>query len=71
MLRSFLLAMTLHPDVFRRAQKYVDEVCKQRLPEFADYESLPYIHAIIRECLRWRPVVALSKYAAGHLSTLY
>lgn len=53
----FLLAMVLHGDVQRRAQAEIDEaVGRGRLPEFADRPKLPYIEAIIREVLRWRPV---------------
>lgn len=54
--------MVLHPDIFREAQDSVDRVCKERLPDFTDYDSLPYVHAIVKECLRWNPVVALSEY---------
>ena len=53
--------MALHPDAQRRAQEFLDQVCKDRLPEFSDYNSLPYIHALVRECLRWHPVAALSE----------
>lgn len=57
---SFILAMVLHPDIFRKAQSSVDAVCHERLPDFTDRDSLPYVDALVRESLRWNPVVALS-----------
>ncbi|KLO04415.1 cytochrome P450 [Schizopora paradoxa] len=58
---SFFLAMTLHPDVQRRAQEELDRaVGAERLPAFSDRKNLPYIDALIKETLRWHPVVPLS-----------
>ena len=59
MLDTFILAMTMFPDIQREAQKAIDQVCHGRLPEYADYDAIPYIHALVRECLRWRPAVPL------------
>ncbi|KIM35765.1 hypothetical protein M413DRAFT_32229 [Hebeloma cylindrosporum] len=56
-LAVFLLAMTLYPDVMRKAQREIDAaVGRGRLPTFADSPNLPYVWAIVREVLRWRPV---------------
>ncbi|KDR82002.1 hypothetical protein GALMADRAFT_60016 [Galerina marginata CBS 339.88] len=55
-LRSFILLMTLHPDIQRRAQEDIDSVAPNRLPTIDDYESLPYIRAIVKETVRWAPV---------------
>lgn len=50
-----MLAMTLHPDVMRRAQASIDlAVGRERMPGFADREKLPYIEAMVKEVLRWR-----------------
>ncbi|EKM47974.1 uncharacterized protein PHACADRAFT_215005 [Phanerochaete carnosa HHB-10118-sp] len=57
---SYFLAMVLYPDVQRRAQEYIDEVCQGRLPDYSDYDALPYVHALVRESLRWNPVVSLN-----------
>jgi len=51
--------MALHPDIQKRAQADVDQVAQGRLPTLDDYESLPFIKAIIREVLRWAPVAPL------------
>ncbi|KAI0713249.1 cytochrome P450 [Earliella scabrosa] len=57
-LGSFFLAMTLHPEIQEKARKELDQVVgSQRLPDFSDQPSLPYIDAIVRESLRWNPVV--------------
>lgn len=53
------MAMTLYPEVQRKGQSELDAVLKGRLPEFNDRSSLPYINAIIKETLRWQPVVPL------------
>jgi cytochrome P450 len=58
---SFILAMTLHGDVQEKAQAEIDRVVgSDRLPTFEDRRSLPYVEAVYREVLRWRPVTPLS-----------
>ena len=50
--------MTLHPEVQRRAQAELDSVTGgPRLPTYEDRQKLPYIEAIVKEVLRWHPVV--------------
>ena len=70
---TFMLAMVEHPRVWKRAQAEIDAVVgTDRLPEFDDGPSLPYVDAIIREVLRWRPVLPLSTcQKAGVLSILF
>jgi cytochrome P450 len=54
------LAMVAFPEVQRRAQAELDAVVgRARLPTFADAPQLPYVRAIIREVLRWRPSLPL------------
>ncbi|KAG1781057.1 cytochrome P450 [Suillus placidus] len=54
---SFFLAMTLFPDVQKKAQAEIDAVVgPDRLPSFADRDSLPYIEALVKEVLRWNAV---------------
>lgn len=55
---SFFLAMTLYPDVQKKARAEIDAVIGPgRLPSFADRTSLPYIEAITKEVLRWNVVL--------------
>ena len=59
-MQIFWLAITLYPDIQKRAHEELDNVIgAERLPELEDRESLPYINAIIMECLRWHPVVPI------------
>ncbi|OTA98840.1 hypothetical protein M426DRAFT_101140 [Hypoxylon sp. CI-4A] len=56
----FFLAMTIHPKVQRVAQEEIDRVVGQgRLPTTADRAKLPYVEAIVKEVLRWHPVVPM------------
>ncbi|PPQ98484.1 hypothetical protein CVT26_013885 [Gymnopilus dilepis] len=57
----FVQAMLLYPDVMHKAQSQLDEVVgRDRLPSFDDQENLPYITAIVKELLRWRPIGPLA-----------
>ncbi|KZP17553.1 cytochrome P450 [Athelia psychrophila] len=59
-LGTFVLAMVLHPGVQAKAQAEIDAVIGQgRLPAFGDEESLPYLSAVVKECLRWHPVAPI------------
>jgi len=54
------LAMVAFPQVQRTAQAELDgTVGRTRLPTFSDAPRLPYVRAIIKEVLRWRPPVPL------------
>jgi hypothetical protein len=58
----FILAMVLNPHIARRAQEEIDSVVgRDRLPDFDDRTSLPYVEAIMRETMRWEPLVPLGK----------
>ncbi|KAF7374544.1 O-methylsterigmatocystin oxidoreductase [Mycena sanguinolenta] len=64
---SFFLAMALHPEIQKRAQTEIDTVIgTDRLPEFEDRPSLPFVEALYREVMRWRPVAPLG---VAHAST--
>ncbi|KAF9225697.1 cytochrome P450 [Gyrodon lividus] len=61
-LMVFTLAMVLNPHISRRAQEEIDDaVGRDRLPEFDDRASLPYVEAIMRETMRWQPLVPLGE----------
>ncbi|KAJ9628839.1 hypothetical protein H2203_002742 [Taxawa tesnikishii (nom. ined.)] len=55
-----VLALITHPATLKRAQMELDTVIgDSRTPTFADEASLPYIRALVKEVLRWRPVAVL------------
>jgi cytochrome P450 len=57
----FFLAMTMHQDIQQRAQAEIDAVVgSNRLPTFEDLHDLPYVHAIMKETLRWQAVAPSS-----------
>jgi cytochrome P450 len=54
---SVFLAMTLFPDVQKKAQAEIDDVVgSDRFPSFTDRDSLPYTEALVKEVLRWNVV---------------
>ncbi|RMZ70293.1 O-methylsterigmatocystin oxidoreductase [Pyrenophora seminiperda CCB06] len=56
-LNNFVLAMLLFPETQKMAQKELDRVVgADRLPGWEDEEKLPYLRAMMKEVLRWRPV---------------
>ncbi|KAH9937818.1 cytochrome P450 [Epithele typhae] len=60
-MQTFFMAMTMHPEVQKKAQDELTAVVgPHRLPDKDDERSLPYIQAIAKECVRWRSVVPLS-----------
>jgi cytochrome P450 len=66
---SFFLAMLVNPDVQAKAQAEIDRVIgRERLPNMEDMSSLPYVNAVVTECLRWLPVVPMGKISQ-HSST--
>ncbi|KAF9044314.1 cytochrome P450 [Panaeolus papilionaceus] len=59
--QTFFLAMAMHPEVAKKAQAEIDAVVgKGRLPDFSDKPSLPYVNAVMKECLRWKLVTNLA-----------
>ncbi|KAJ7127124.1 cytochrome P450 [Mycena epipterygia] len=57
----FIMLMAMHPDVQTRVQEEVDRVVgKDRLPVIADRPDMPYLNAVIKETMRWHPVLPLS-----------
>ncbi|KAF8512711.1 cytochrome P450 [Gautieria morchelliformis] len=58
-LHVFFLAMVLFPEAQHKAQEELDGVVGNRLPEYEDRESLPYVNALCKEVLRWHPIFPL------------
>ncbi|GJE86829.1 cytochrome P450 [Phanerochaete sordida] len=57
---QFFACMLLHPDAQRRAQEEIDRVVGSgRLPDFTDRDALPYVECVLKEVLRWKPIVPL------------
>jgi cytochrome P450 len=51
---TFVLAMVLYPDIYRKAQAEIDRVIgRDRLPEVKDKDSLPYLNAVVTELYRY------------------
>ena len=49
--------MAMHPHVQKNARAELDIVIgPNRLPDFSDRPNLPYVEAIVKECLRWHSV---------------
>jgi len=54
------LAMIAFPYTQRKAQAELDTVVgRERMPNLADAPNLPYLCAVIKEVLRWRPALPL------------
>jgi cytochrome P450 len=61
MMGFWTLAMLAYPETQARAQAELDAVVgRTRLPTFADYPHLPYIRAMVKELLRWRPITPIT-----------
>ncbi|KAI6017134.1 cytochrome P450 [Pisolithus marmoratus] len=57
---AFFLAMTLYPEVQRKAQAEIDAITRSEpLPTFIDRESLPYVDALVKEVFRWHAVATV------------
>jgi cytochrome P450 len=53
--------MVRHPEVLAKARAEVDSVVgHSRLPDFSDRPSMPYIEAMLSECLRYATPAPLS-----------
>ena len=60
LMNFFFLALTLFPQVQRRAQAELDTVVgRDRLPTFDDKPRLSYIEALCKELMRWQMVTPL------------
>lgn len=51
-----IMAMATHSDKLRIAQAELDRIIgPDRNPTLADRDNLPYVHAVVKETLRWHP----------------
>ncbi|KAI0746059.1 cytochrome P450 [Earliella scabrosa] len=56
----YLIAMALHPDKQAKAQNELQRVIGDRLPRLSDRADLPYVGALVKEVMRWHPILPLS-----------
>ena len=71
-LRWMLVLMLNYPKVQSRCHKEIDDIIGSRLPTLADRENMPWVEAVIHECLRFKAPVALGvPHAADKDTTLY
>lgn len=55
---AFIQAMALYPEAQIEAQRSIDCVIgSERTPSWEDYSSLPYVAMVVKETMRWRPVL--------------
>ncbi|KAJ6607665.1 cytochrome P450 [Mycena sp. CBHHK59/15] len=60
-LGTFILAMLANPDAQKKAQREVDSVTRRGyLPEFNDEAAMPYVAAVMKELLRWKPITPIA-----------
>jgi cytochrome P450 len=65
---TLILALARSPEIQDRARKEIDAVCgTDRAPLFSDFAALPYVNAIVKEGLRWRPTYVNPLYCAERL----
>ena len=61
-MNTFVMAVLCHPDVFQKTREEADRICgiaAERLPNLDDQSNMPYACAVLKEVLRWRPVMPL------------
>lgn len=64
--------MILNPVIQTRAQHEIDSVTgRDSLVEYSDHASLPYLEAILREVVRWRPITPLGLPHASNDGDVY
>ncbi|KAL3473899.1 putative cytochrome P450 [Aspergillus californicus] len=60
-LLGFVKAMILFPHVQEEAQREIELVVgSKRLPTWKDRPSLPYVHGVVEETLRWMPTLIVA-----------
>ena len=59
-MEAFFLAAAMHLESQKAAQAELDAVMgPDRLPEFSDYDHLPYMRAFVKELTRWHIVTPM------------
>ncbi len=69
LLNIFTMMAVTFPHVYEKARAEVDKICganAERLPTFEDESRLPYVNALAKELMRWKP---LFQYPPEHTLT--
>lgn len=60
LIQAFFLVLASFPEVQEKARTELDAVVgPHRLPDFNDRDALPYVCAVIKECMRWHAIAPL------------
>ncbi|KAJ9602579.1 hypothetical protein H2200_012772 [Cladophialophora chaetospira] len=57
-MQSIILNLCLFPEWQQKLQQEIDKAIGGRLPSFDDSPNLPTVRAVIKESMRWRPVLS-------------
>ncbi|KAF9568495.1 cytochrome P450 [Agrocybe pediades] len=61
LMQAWILAMANYPEVQKKAQAEIDKVVgRNRLPDFNDRPSMPFVEAMLQEAMRWGLVTPLA-----------
>ncbi|KAF5365651.1 hypothetical protein D9758_003162 [Tetrapyrgos nigripes] len=60
LIHTFLLACVNYPGMVSRAQAELDNITPDELPQYHQMKQMPYLHAVVKETLRWIPVTPLA-----------
>ncbi|ESK84495.1 cytochrome p450 [Moniliophthora roreri MCA 2997] len=67
-----ILAMIAFPEAQRKAQEELDAVVgRERIPAPQDMPNLPYMRAVVKEALRWRPPSPMGVFHASLEDDIY
>lgn len=67
-MQFFFLAMVQNSEVVKKAHDQLDKaIGHDHLPTVKDRAELPYIEAVVKEVLRWQPVVPLGELSNSFL----
>lgn len=60
-MNTFVMAALCYPSAFQKARNEIDCICDfaDRLPTIDDIDRMPFICAMVKEVLRWRPVMPI------------
>ncbi|ESK89474.1 cytochrome p450 [Moniliophthora roreri MCA 2997] len=67
-----ILAMVTFPEAQRKVQEELDRVIgRSRVPTLDDMENLPYMRAVVKEVIRWRPAAPMGVFHASLEDDIY